>query len=92
MARGALEQWQFHLILIQEVTGSNPVRATQFKGPIGQWLGRLPFKQEKAGRNRLGSPRGGVTETCRTHNPDDEGSTPSCAINLAWPNGRAADC
>jgi hypothetical protein len=33
MARGALEQRQFHLILIQEVTGSNPVRATQFKAP-----------------------------------------------------------
>ena len=30
---------------------------TEHSGPIGQWLGRLPFKQEKAGRNRLGSLR-----------------------------------
>jgi hypothetical protein len=27
-------------------------------GPIGQWLGHLPFKQEKTGRNRLGLLRG----------------------------------
>lgn len=34
---------------------------TEHSGPIGQWLGHLPFKQEKTGRNRLGSQRvGGV--------------------------------
>ena len=49
-----------HLALNLETAGSTPARSTYDQGPIGQWLGHLPFKQEKAGRNRLGSLRSGL--------------------------------
>lgn len=33
-----------------------PGGPSRLPAPIGQWLGRLPFKQEKTDRNRLGEP------------------------------------
>ncbi len=54
--------------------GSSPARSTQ--GPIGQWLGRLPFKQEKTGRNRLGSQRGRLTAGHQSHKLVNSGSSP----------------
>jgi hypothetical protein len=63
-----------HLALNQEAAGSSPAPSTL--GPIGQWLGHLPFKQEKTGRNRLGSLRGRLTGRRRPHKPDNSGSSP----------------
>jgi hypothetical protein len=57
-------------------------------GPIGQWLGHLPFKQEKAGRNRLGSLRGRLTGGRRPHKPGNSGSSPLRATKASrapWP-------
>jgi hypothetical protein len=60
-------------------------------GPIVYGLGSGVFTPGNGVRLPVGLPRGGVTGTCRAHNPGDEGSSPSCATNLVSPNGRAAD-
>jgi ABC-type sulfate transport system substrate-binding protein len=46
-----------HLILNQEIAGSNPVRAANisFKEPWASWSGRLTVNQENAGSSPAGS-------------------------------------
>jgi hypothetical protein len=86
-------RWQgWHRHEVQKHCGFEPRTEHTLHGPIVYGLGSGVFTPGNGIRLPVGLPRGGVTGTCRTHNPGDEGSDPSCATNPVSPNGRAAGC